>query len=207
MKPDDEQQRGTEAQQQRQPPAARLLDRARVDDHVLLVEQRLQAGIGELRPHRFEERRGLGIGVVGRVAARFSKRALDDVSAAGDLGHVARADLLLEERVRHVDALLRPLGQEHLHQQVVQHQHRDEAHPPRARPHRVGFRRVGLTGRRLHVVRARGAWATSVGRRILALAYRLLRRRGLGVPSHFTPKVARFALRPNPLMRLPAGPA
>ena len=142
----DQQQRRAEAQQQRQPPAARLLDGPGIDEHVVLVEQRLEARVGELRPYRLELRRGARILLVGRELARLFEHALDDVRAAGDLRHVVGADLLFEERVRDVDALLRALGQEHLHQQIVQHEHQDEADPPWARPHQAWLGRIALAG-------------------------------------------------------------
>jgi len=131
----DPQQRLPKAQQQRLPPRPGLVERMRVDGHAVLLEERLEPGVGELRLDCLEEPGLRCVCLVRRIRRRILEGALNHVAAAGDLADVVCDDLRLEEGVWNVDALLRPFWQEHLDQEVVDDVYDEQADPPRPWPH------------------------------------------------------------------------
>jgi len=181
-KPEIALQQMRQALADRVPPAVALMDPAYGND------SKLRAGISELGLNRLEQVRAWRVRLVGRIGDRLLEGALNHITAAGDVGHIARDDLLLEERVGHVDTLGRRRGEEELHQQVVEDQDQDEADPPWPRSHqRVALGRLILRRRPLHIVRTRRSrpWRSRPihGCRWPA-AHRLLSCRGLGVARH-----------------------
>ncbi len=150
-------------------------------DDALRLEQRLEARVGEGRPPRLEALRGVRPGVGGeprrrgrarlldlarlrrlggRVRHVVPERAADRVAEAGHAHHVARLDLLLEERVGDGDR--RRLGEARAHHQEVGGHEHEEQHPPRARPE---IRRGPGPARRGRLGRATGGTLRCVARR------------------------------------------
>src|SRR5207245_5705773 len=66
----DQQQRRTEAQEQRLPPGPCLVQRVRVDGDAVLLEQGLEPRVGELRLDRLDQRRGRRVWLIGRIRHR-----------------------------------------------------------------------------------------------------------------------------------------
>ena len=97
-----EQERRPEAEQEALPPGRALVQRLRVDDDALLLEQRRERVVVRERRHLgLELRRRLGA----LVALLFGERPLDRRALRGDLLHVPGVHLLEEERaVRDADA-------------------------------------------------------------------------------------------------------
>src|SRR5206468_10653742 len=65
--PRDQEERRAEAEKQALPEGPPLVERARIDDHALLLEQRLETGVGEGGQQRLEAQRGARVRPLARI--------------------------------------------------------------------------------------------------------------------------------------------
>src|SRR5438876_9150266 len=130
--PHDQEERGAEAEDQVLPEGPALVERPRIDDHALLLEQRLETGVGEGGQQRLEAQRGARVRPLARVGHLLLESALDRVALAGHLLDVARLHLLLEERVGDVEVARR--GRERPHEYPVGCHDDEDGGPPGLRP-------------------------------------------------------------------------
>src|SRR5438093_93584 len=142
--PHDQEERGAEAEDQVLPEGPALVEQPRVDHHALLLEQRLETGIGEGGQQRLEAQRGARVRPLARVGHLLLEGPLDRVALAGHLLDVARLHLLLEERVGNVDVAR--LGGERPHDDPVGRHDDEDGEPPRLRPEAALA--LGALGRR-----------------------------------------------------------
>src|SRR5262245_65695052 len=152
----DEEDRRPEEKEQALPPGRARLERLRVDDHALALEElRERVVVGEGGNLGLEAFAGIGVPVL----LLLFERALDSRALRRDLLHVAVANLLEEERAVR-DARTGRLFHRTRAEVDVQRKQREEEDRPVAaqpEPRRSSRRRRGATRRR------RGAGAFTLG--------------------------------------------
>src|SRR5581483_3421627 len=88
--PRNQEERRAEAENHGLPERPAVLERPRVDDDALLLEQRLETGVGEGRSQRLEAERAARIWTLPRVGHLLLEGALDRLALAGELRVVVR---------------------------------------------------------------------------------------------------------------------